>query len=74
MYVSDEEDSQTPSVNESDTMTKEIEGERKAAQKITTKLKKILDVTDAGEELGKGQWWDRGPSCDLKDALTKPAV
>ncbi len=70
MYVSEEEDSHIPSVKESEVLMKEIEGERKAARRITGELKRFLDVVDAEEELGKGEWWDRGTACDLKDALT----
>lgn len=69
MYISIEEDSVTPLVNESDAMMREINMECKAAEHVTMALKRGLKVTDVAEELEKGQWWDRGPSCDLKDML-----
>lgn len=74
MYIGAEEDSQTPSVVESDGMMNEIEMERKTAKRITSRLKKVLGVKNVAEELGKGQWWDRGPLCDLKDTLSGLSV
>lgn len=74
MYISAEEDSQTLSVIESNRIMKKIEMECKTAKKITTQLKKALNVRDVAEELGKRQWWNRRPLCDLKDTLTRLSV
>ena len=70
-YVSTEEEKATASAHDSNAMMKEIDMERKRAVKITMELKKDLKVTDTAAELLKGQWWDRGPLCDLKDMLAK---
>ncbi|KAG6369562.1 hypothetical protein JVT61DRAFT_14270 [Boletus reticuloceps] len=70
-YVSQEEHSQTPCVNGKDAIMKEMLCEEKHAAKIIAKLKNGLNVTNAAEELGRGEWWDRGPVCDIRSLLVK---
>ncbi|KAG6369558.1 hypothetical protein JVT61DRAFT_14261 [Boletus reticuloceps] len=64
MYISEEEDNVTPYL-------KEILGEEEHAGRIVATLKSGLKVSDAVEELEKGEWWDRGPVCNLKSMLAK---
>lgn len=65
-YVSQEDDDVTPFLNDKDAMMIEISNEEKYARRIIVILKLALKVTDARAELGEGQWWDRGPVCDIK--------
>jgi hypothetical protein len=70
-YVSEEEEKVTPYMDDNDAMMKEISGEEKHAAKIIARLKTGLKVANAVKELGTGEWWDRGPVCDLKPMLAK---
>lgn len=70
-YVSEVEDSVTPSLNEKDVMMKEMLGEQKHAGRIVASLKSGLKIADASKELGQGEWWDKGQVCDLRSMLAE---